>query len=68
MCSEEKDRQRDVVDLRLKNKYFIKAKLAEQEEAQEEAVAKEKQVKEFYRSIERSHDLADNLDELANFL
>ena len=74
----EQEREKQVKELREKNRYFIKAKQAEvsfvntytlkHEELAREEKAKQDKITKFYDMLDKSEDLTDNLDELANFL
>jgi hypothetical protein len=64
----QKARERQVRELKERNSYFIKQKLAEQEELDKVERTKQDKIDNFYKTLEKSKDLADNLGELASFL
>ncbi|TNV82509.1 hypothetical protein FGO68_gene1811 [Halteria grandinella] len=65
---QQKQRERHVRELKERNSYFIKQKLIEQEEHDKEERTKQDKIDEFYKSLDKSSDLADNLGQLAGFL
>lgn len=64
----QRERERLVRELKEKNSYFIKQKLAEQEEDDKKERTKQDKIDLFYKNLEKSADLSDNLDDLATFL
>ena len=55
-------------ELKERNSYFIKSKIIEAEELSKEEAAKQEKIAAFYKTLEKSHDLSDNLQELTQFI
>eukprot|EP00347_Sterkiella_histriomuscorum_P002901 403366357 len=64
----EKEREKQIKELRDRHAYFVMAKKAEIEETLKEDRLKQKKQSDFYDLLEKSQDLTDNLDELAQYL
>jgi hypothetical protein len=62
------DREKQVKEKRDNHKYFLDSKIKAAELDAQEAQQAEDKLNVFYKNLEASHDLKDNLDELCNFL